>query len=525
MKKSSNLKISLILAVYVAATQYVVRSIGAELLKVSVGEEKALIYLWGWPGTILSLIGIVLGFLYSSWYFTKKDYIIEDKSKITLLSTALFAVVILVFSLFSYFIFQTILRIEVSLVEIFPEMTLSVLIPAILFYLLTLVFIGKTGFKTNWKFSSIVIVALIVGGGVLGYFWSPEIIKEPMLAQQTSAGVFHTLAIKTDGTLWAWGRNNRGQLGLDDTKNRYLPTQVGTDTDWERVTAGSLYTLTIKTDGTLWAWGRNNRGQLGLDDTEDRYLPTQVGTDTDWELVDVGSDYILGIKKDGTLWAWGRNDHGQLGLGDTEDRYLPTQVGTGTNWRMVTAGSFHSLSIKTDGTLWAWGHNGWNQLGLGDAEYRYLPTQVGTDTDWERVTAGRDYTLAIKTDGTLWAWGDNYHGQLGLGDTEDRYLPTQVSTDTDWELVVTGSLSIKTDGTLWAWGGLGDAEYRYLPTQVGTDTDWELVVVGSDYILGIKTDNSLWSWGGNYFGELGLGDTEDRYSPVPVKIVHFPKLR
>jgi len=144
-----------------------------------------------------------------------------------------------------------------------------------------------------------------------------------------AGGVYHTIAIKTDGTLWAWGANGGGQLGLGDIINRNIPTQVGTDTNWFLVSVGvgSGHTTTaIKTDGTLWAWGQNNYGQLGLGDTTDRHSPTQVGTDTNWSFVSVGGYHIAAIKTNGTLWVCGKNNYGQLGLGDTTDRHSPTQV-------------------------------------------------------------------------------------------------------------------------------------------------------------------------------------------------------
>jgi len=291
-----------------------------------------------------------------------------------------------------------------------------------------------------------------------------------------SCGGYHTIAIKTDGTLWAWGENGYGQLGLGDTTDRNTPTQVGTGTNWSSVSCGYGHTIAIKTDGTLWAWGYNYYGQLGLGDTTNRNTPTQVGTGTNWSSVSCGGWHTIAIKTDGTLWAWGYNYYGQLGLGDTTDRNTPTQVGTGTNWSSVSCGVYHTIAIKTDGTLWAWGRNGYGQLGLGDTTNRNTPTQVGTGTNWSSVSCGYGHTIAIKTDGTLWAWGRNYYGQLGLGDTTDRNTPTQVGTGTNWSSVSCGgwhTIAIKTDGTFWAWGynyngqlGLGDTTNRTVPTRV-----------------------------------------------------------
>jgi alpha-tubulin suppressor-like RCC1 family protein len=390
---------------------------------------------------------------------------------------------------------------------------------------------------------------------------------------------YHSLALKRDGTLWAWGYNSSGQLGLGNTTNRSTPTQVGTSTDWIAIAAGGYHSLALKRDGTLWVWGRNDFGQLGLGDTTNRSTPTQVGTSTDWIAIAAGGYHSLALKRDGTLWAWGRNDFGQLGfpftrphlvnqdtdwsiatstitstisvsnhfmalkqngtlwawgnnssgqlgLGNTTNRSTPTQVGTSTDWIAIAAGDSHSLALKRDGTLWAWGYNYYGQLGLGDYNNRSTPTQVGTSTDWIAIAAGDFHSLALKRDGTLWAWGYNYYGQLGLGNTTNRSTPTQVGTSTDWIAIAAGafhSLALKRDGTLWAWGynssgqlGLGNTTNRSTPTQVGTSTDWIAIAAGGYHSLALKRDGTLWVWGSNGYGQLGLGDTTNRSTPTQV---------
>ena len=353
------------------------------------------------------------------------------------------------------------------------------------------------------------------------------------VVRSIAIGPYHAFAIKTDGTLWSWGSNSNGQLGLGDTTNRTPPVRVGTDAAWASIAAGYYHTLAIKTDGTLWAWGLNNNGQLGLGDTTQRTSPVQVGTGTTWTSVVAGNSHTLAIKTDGTLWAWGENSNGQLGLGDTTRRTSPVQVGTGTTWTSVVAGNSHTFAIKTDGTLWAWGENSYSRLGLGDTAQRNTPVQVGTDTTWAKVSVGTYHTLAIKIDGTLWAWGYNGFGQLGLGDTTQRNTPVQVATDTTWASVVAGyghTLAIKTDGTLWAWGensygqlGLGDTTRRTSPVQVGIDTNWTTVSAGYSHTLAIKTDGTLFAWGNNGLGQLGLGDVTQRTSPVQLINYYTPQ--
>ena len=318
---------------------------------------------------------------------------------------------------------------------------------------------------------------------------------------QVSGGTNYSLAIKSDGTMWAWGRSIDGQLGLGDITHRSSPVQIGALTNWAQVSAGlGDHSLAIKTDGTLWAWGRNTFGQLGLGDITSRSSPVQVGALTNWYQVSSGAAYSLAVKTDGTLWGWGYNFSGEIGDGTTTARSSPVQVGSLTNWSQVTSGgsaddNTYSLAVKTDGTLWAWGINTSGQLGLGDRTHRSSPVQVGTLTNWYQVSSGTAHSLAVKTDGTLWAWGINTNGRLGLGDITSRSSPVQVGALTNWKQVSNGLsqvLAVKTDGTLWAWGfngsgrlGLGDTTARSSPVQVGVLTNWYQVSAYSAHSMAI----------------------------------------
>ena len=233
---------------------------------------------------------------------------------------------------------------------------------------------------------------------------------------------YHTVATKTDGTLWSWGYNSRGQLGIGiegTPAARSSPVQVlGGGTTWgitdDKLTAGSELTLAIKTDGTLWTWGINNGGQLGDNSNTDRSSPVQVGSDTTWSKLSRGGGGMgqFGIKTDGTLWGWGWNDQGQLGINDRTSRSSPTQV-PGTTWTHVRhGGNSCNFGFKTDGTLWAWGYPVAGQLGLNTPIQKSSPTQI-PGTTWSDLVSTSYSSIATKTDGTLWAWGINDYGKLG----------------------------------------------------------------------------------------------------------------
>jgi alpha-tubulin suppressor-like RCC1 family protein len=308
-------------------------------------------------------------------------------------------------------------------------------------------------------------------------------------------------AIKTDGTLWVWGTNYSGSLGVNDTTNRNTPTQEWTSsTNWKQVISGYRYMAAIKTDGTLWAWGDNGDGQLGDNTNIERSTPKQIGTATNWRQIACGRQHTLGVKTDGTLWTWGSNYQGILGHNDTVSRSTPTQLGTETTWKQVSGGYQISAAIKTDGTLWAWGRG--RGLGVYNTTNRFTPVQEFTSsTNWKQLSCGTDRVGAIKTDGTLWAWGTNTYGQLGDNTIATRSTPRQEFTSsTNWKQITCGNnhtAAIKTDGTLWTWGRnnqgqLGDntTADRLTPIQEFTSsTNWKQVSTRINRTTAIKAED------------------------------------
>jgi alpha-tubulin suppressor-like RCC1 family protein len=316
-----------------------------------------------------------------------------------------------------------------------------------------------------------------------------------------------SFAIKSDGTLWAWGYNEDGQLG--------------TDTNWKSISTGSLHAVALKSDGTLWAWGQNGGGQLGDGTTIDKSIPTSISTETNWQSIATGVYHTLAIRTNGTLWTWGYNGYGQLGNGTNTDINIPTQIGTDTNWKSIAGGAFYTVAIKTDGTLWAWGDNTYGQIGDGTNFRQNIPVQIGTETNWKTISAGAYHTIAVKSNGTLWTWGQNVNGRLGDGTFIDRNSPVQIGTDANWQIVGAGgnhSIAKKTDGTLWTWGFNGEGQLgdgtnteKNTPILIGTETNWQSIVAGGKHTIGLKSEGmEFCATGNNNYGQLGDGTSSNR---------------
>ena len=276
-----------------------------------------------------------------------------------------------------------------------------------------------------------------------------------------SVGDDYTMAITVSGSLWGWGSNAFRKIGATGIGTSVSsPVQVGTQTDWNKVFSGTGHTLGIKRDGSLWAWGSNNQGQLGLGDIVNRSSPVQVGDDKNWKEVALGSQTTIALRNDGTLWSWGNNDV-TSGRFTTEvpiviDRSSPVQIGTLSNWRSVVGNEFHMMAINTLGELWTWGVGTNGRLGqVTDNLSKSSPVQVGTLKNWVSASAGKLHSLAIKNDGTLWAWGYNIAGALGQDDVVSRSSPVQVGSASNWLYTHGGdnfTFGIDRSGSFYGWG-------------------------------------------------------------------------
>jgi len=404
-----------------------------------------------------------------------------------------------------------------------------------------------------------------------------------------------TCAINSDDSLWCWGHGSYGQLGNGDEFSRKYPEKVvagDPDADvqtWKDVKFYGYRVCGIKTDNSLWCWGRNDYGQIGNGDQENQLLPVQViagnpaNESQTWKEFFLETQYTCGIKSDQSLWCWGYNYYGQLAITDDQGDYIETVVNPSKiltegvepqTWSKLFPSKEIMCGIKTDNTLWCWGQEDKTYyydensvrtyipigyLGLGEAvtpdyetssyRYFYTPNQVGRDT-WQKVFFEQYHTCGIKLDGSLHCWGKEgrtyYYdensdrvyfslGYLGVATPKgftnsSAYFiePTLVDAGSwkEYDYQNSRSCGIKTDDTLWCWGkedryklvengidvyypmgnlGVGDAvptiydngkRYYNSPAQVGTDT-WDKIYLEYTNSYGIKKDGTLWGFGEN----------------------------
>lgn len=318
-------------------------------------------------------------------------------------------------------------------------------------------------------------------------------------------GFSRTIAIKSDGTLWVWGSDDSGTLGLGPTVvSQCTPAQIGNDTNWVAISAANHYCLAIKSDGTLWAWGKHLYGNTGILTTNNIFTPTQVGTDTNWKSISAGQRLAMGIKTDGTLWGWSSFVPNGIPLSGISQK-TPMQLGNENDWKEVSCGYDHNMALKNNNTLWTCGKNFNGQLGNGSSGTNLEQNsfiQIGTESNWKSISAGQRFSLATKNNGTLWGWGKNNYYQVGDGTNIQRTIPTQIGNETNWQKVEAGNenaFAIKTNYSLHGWGrnstgnlGLGNTAQRTIPTQIGNNTNWDFISALDSHSIALKNDGSLW---------------------------------
>lgn len=362
-----------------------------------------------------------------------------------------------------------------------------------------------------------------------------------------------TYAIEKNGSLWSWGWNESGQLGIGggDVKVS-VPQDISGGHKWKFAVSGQAYAFFIREDGTLWSAGDNSKGVSGVGDGMSHKVLTQIGTDADWASVAVTRFFghsAFGIKTDGTLWAWGEGENGSLGFGNYKNVSVPAQVGTDADWKQVSVGRYFTVAVKTDGTLWGWGWNNRGQL-LDKETHTKFPEQLGTDNDWREVFAVEEAVYGIKNDGSLYVWGYAENGVLGMGaGVTGVETPTKVAVVSGYVHSVSGSADtrvalVSPDGTeagarkLIAWGtnvdgALGNGtgapvdnpdaiSFISEPVEVlfKSDMDFVQLACGQGYAAILNSAGELWGWGSNRGGQLGDYSNEYQmtYVTSPVRM-------
>jgi alpha-tubulin suppressor-like RCC1 family protein len=341
-----------------------------------------------------------------------------------------------------------------------------------------------------------------------------------------SGGQF-SLGLKSDGTVWAWGRNNYGQFGNGTKTNSLVPVPVSNLTGVIDISVGYYNAFALKSDGTVWAWGYNYYGQLGNGTQTDSLVPVPVSNLTGVIAISGGFDNTSVLKSDGTVWAWGRNIYGQLGNGTNISSNVPVPVSNLTGVIAISGGYYNILALKSDGTVWAWGSNNFGQLGNGTQIDSNVPVPVSNLTGVIAISSSKlSASFALKSDGTVWAWGYGYLGQLGIGGGSNYNVPTLISNLTGVSAIAGGeynACALKSDGTVWAWGtnsfgqlGNGTNINSNVPVPVSNLTDVIAISMGGVSSLALKSDSTIWAWGDSNYGQFGNG-TEYTSSNVPLQ--------
>ena len=333
--------------------------------------------------------------------------------------------------------------------------------------------------------------------------------------RRIAAGASHSLAIDAQRGLWAWGSNERGQIG-DGGDSEYIRRPVRVLSDVVSVSAGGVHSMALTSEGGLWAWGANGRGQLGDGTTTDRRLPVLIKSDV--VAVQAGNAYTIAVTSDNRLWAWGANGHGQLGDGTVgQDRLSPVEI-MAPQYRIISisAGLAHTALITECGRLHMWGSNEHGQAVQGSG----VPYQVHHGA--RMVSLGHYHSLAVLSRGTLATVGLNAQGQLGLGDDINRGQLEVVFDNVNMSAAgANHSLAQTINGGLWAWGG---NQYGQLGDGSTDDSQHPFIVAyniievaaGDHHSLAMRGDGVLLAWGRNNNGQLGEGAGPNRHSPVEI---------
>jgi alpha-tubulin suppressor-like RCC1 family protein len=350
-----------------------------------------------------------------------------------------------------------------------------------------------------------------------------------------AAGSAHSVALKSDGSLWVWGAGDSGQLGLANLDPQPQPAQVTSLADVKAIAAGRAHTLALKADGTLWSFGANESGQLGNGLTEPSSTPLPVSGGWSSSIVGIaaGDAFSLALTATGEVWAWGANTDGQIGDGTNDPRPTPVLLSGLPTVVAIAAGATHALALTNTGEVWAWGRNLEGELGDGTTQMRLVPQLVpfpgSPAPSIADISAGARHSLAVDATGALWVWGSNDSRQLGLGPPASRTSPERLTSVTSLAGVAGGdlhSLALSKAGEVLAFGrniegqlGDGTSQSRATAAPVLGLFGALRIAAGARHSLAVTDDGSVWAWGAGEEGQIGDGVALG--TRVPVRLTGF----
>jgi alpha-tubulin suppressor-like RCC1 family protein len=357
-----------------------------------------------------------------------------------------------------------------------------------------------------------------------------------------AAGLYHSLAIKADGSLWTWGYNGGGdydsggggQLGTGSYVDQWYPTEVSMPHPVIAVAGGWYHSLAVTNDGQVWAWGSNLDGQIGVTPSvSSTASPTAVSTATNAIAVAAGYNHSVALTSTGSVLTWGNNSYGELGNNTTTGTSSPIQVSGLSGVKAIAAGQYFTAALTGGSSVWVWGYNGYDVC--GPSTNHLIPSQITSVSGVTAIAAGDDHILALKSDGTVWAWGDNQGGQLGGGSvvpfstgTAVEVLTTSGSL-TNVVAIAAGvqcSLAVRGDGTVWGWGN--NQNWQLGSSSTGSNVAVQITgsceaigVAASYHSLIVTGSGTIISSGLDENGQLGLGytgvlDTVDEENPPAI---------
>ncbi|QRN97743.1 sialidase [Archangium violaceum] len=357
------------------------------------------------------------------------------------------------------------------------------------------------------------------------------LVTRSTVTKAISAGNFHSLALRTDGSVWAWGQNTEGQLGNGTQTLSKVPVRVTGLPAIKAIAAGRNHSLALGVDGTVWAWGQNSSGQLGDGTTTGRLTPVSVTIPGGAVAIAGGLSHSLAIAADGGVYAWGANTYGQLGDGTTSARLTPVRLGLPGGIAAISAGWYHSMALGADGRVWTWGRNVNGQIGntIASSVNQLSPYQVSLARGATAIAAGANHALVLLSDQSMVAWGQNTNGQLGNGTTATaQSTPVVVGLTGAVTAIATGSnfsLAIDSTGAAWGWGqntngqlGDGTTVQRTSPVRVQGLNDALALSSGLFHALALRPGCPFWAWGVNSSGQLGDGTQSNQLTLTQVQL-------